>query len=423
MSRIDDPIWHLTGPILVARDRIESEAWVVNGRITYRKPEQELHGRDPVDLDGFVLPGLADLHCHIGIGDAGGVVSLEEARAQAITDRDTGVLLIRDAGSLLDTRSLQDRGGQGAGLPRIVRCGRHIARTRRYLIGYADEVEPDALADTCARELQRSDGWVKVVADWIDRDLGDLAPTFEADDFAAAAARVHAAGGHITAHTFAEDTLPMLLDAGFDCLEHASGLNDDTIDRVAAARVPVVTTLVNVGEFTTYAAQGERKFPAYAAHMRALHAARYERTAAAHEAGIQLLLGTDSGGVLGHGIVHDEMAELKKVGLSDVDVLQAACWGPAQFLGADTGTAERKVQPDREVQDHGEQPDWGINTAGCSVQPGSDAAARWNAEPFGLGEGAIADLLVMDQDPRSDVRALKDLSAVLIGGRRVSPGS
>ena len=37
----------------------------------------------------------------------------------------------------------------------------------------------------------------------------------------------------------------MVLDAGFDCLEHATGLTDDTIARAAESRTPVVTTLVN----------------------------------------------------------------------------------------------------------------------------------------------------------------------------------
>ena len=61
-------------------------------------------------------------------------------------------------------------------LPRLIRAGRHLARTKRYIRNYAHEVEPDELAAYVAQEAQRGDGWVKLVGDWIERDSGDLAP-------------------------------------------------------------------------------------------------------------------------------------------------------------------------------------------------------------------------------------------------------
>ena len=371
------PVLHLRGPILLGPEEELAEAWVSGGRIHHRRPE--LPPRTEVlEIDGFVVPGLADLHCHIGIGDGGGGTSLAEARAQAITDRDTGVLLMRDAGSIVDTRALQDHapGAAGHRLPRLIRCGRHLARTRRYLIGYAHEIEPDQLADAVRTEAERSDGWVKLVGDWIDRSAGDLSPTWSAEDFAAAADAAHAAGARITTHTFDEETLPLVLDAGFDCLEHATGLTDGTIARAAAAGVPVVTTLVNVDHFTEYADQGERKFPAYAAHMRRLRDGRYERTRSALEAGVPLLVGTDAGGVLGHGIVHDELDELARAGLDGTQILTAAAWAPRDFLGVP-----------------------------------------------GLEDGAPADLLVTAADPRRDHRVLRDLSAVVLRGEIVRRGA
>ena len=367
-------ILHLTGPILVGPETEIREAWVIDGTIRHERPSSaDLLGpdgraREIVDVDGFVVPGLADLHCHIGISDEGTGTSLDEAIAQARTDAATGVTLIRDAGSIIDNSPLQSM----PGLPRIIRAGRHIARSRRYLIGYADEVDPQDLPAAVAREAMRGDGWVKVVADWIDRSVGDLTPTFDADDFAAAARAAHENDARLTAHTFCEEAVPMLLDAGFDCLEHATGLTDDTIARAAAQGVPVVTTLVNVDQFTEYANQGERKFPAYAAHMRALRERRFDRTRDAFDAGITLLTGTDAGGVLGHGIIHDELAELRRCGISDADVLAAATWAPRAFLGVP-----------------------------------------------GLEDGAPADLVVAGVDPRRDVAALREPTLVLIGGRRV----
>lgn len=362
------PVLHLTGPILLGPGLELPEAWVVGGRIEHDRPDLPAR-TEVITVDGFVLPGLADLHCHIGISDDGTGTTLDEARAQARTDLATGVTLIRDAGSIIDTTPLQSE----AGMPRIIRCGRHLARTRRYLIGYADEVEPADLPAAVAREAARGDGWVKTVADWIDRPVGDLTPTFGADDFAAAARAAHAAGARITAHTFDETTLPLLLGAGYDCLEHATGLSDETIAQAAERGVPVVTTLVNVGEFEQYASQGEKKFPEYAAHMRKLRAARYERTRDAHDAGIRLLTGTDAGGVLGHGIIHEELDELARAGLDADAILDAASFAPRDFLGVP-----------------------------------------------GLEDGAPADLVVTAHDPRADHRALRDPELVLVGGAPVA---
>ena len=97
-------------------------------------------------------------------------------------------------GSPADTRWVQDRDD----LPRLIRPGRHIARTRRYIRDYAHEVEPDELPTYVAQEARRGDGWVKLVGDWIERDLGDLAPSWPADAFTAAIAAAHARGreGH-----------------------------------------------------------------------------------------------------------------------------------------------------------------------------------------------------------------------------------
>lgn len=364
-AAVTAPILHLRGPVLLGPEEELAGAWVVEGRIHHDKPELPA-GTEVRELEGFVVPGLADLHCHLGIADGGGPTTLAGAREQALVDRDSGVLLIRDAGSIIDTSPLQ----QQEDLPRLIRCGRHLARTRRYLRGYADELEPEDLPAAVAREARRGDGWVKLVGDWIDRGVGDLTPCWEPQDFHAAAEAAHAAGARITTHTFDEETLPLVLDAGFDCLEHATGLTDETIARVAAAGVPVVTTLVNVDEFETYAAQGERKFPAYAAHMRRLRAGRHDRTRDAYDAGVQLLVGTDAGGVLGHGIIHDELEELSRAGLDATAILDAATWAPRAVLGAP-----------------------------------------------GLEDGAPADLLFLAEDPREDHRALREPRAIVLGGR------
>jgi imidazolonepropionase-like amidohydrolase len=359
------PVLHLTGPVLTGPGTEVAQAWVAGGRITFERPAA---GVDAVRVDGWVMPGLVDAHCHIGL-DAHGAVDRATQVEQATADRDRGALLLRDAGSPADTRWIDDR----EDLPRIVRAGRHIARTRRYIRGYGVEIEPEELPAMVRVQAARGDGWVKLVGDWIDRETGDLAPCWPGDALKAAIDAAHEAGARVTAHCFGEECLPDLLAAGIDGIEHATGLRDDgLVATAAAAGVAVVPTLVNIATFPTIADRGADKFPLYAAHMRDLHARRYETVRSMWEAGVPVRCGTDAGGSLRHGLVAQEVAELVAAGLPVTAALDAASW----------------------------------------------AARRWLGRP-GIAEGEPADVVVYGADPRGDVAVLEHPSAVVLRGRRV----
>ena len=259
-------VLHLTGPVLVGPDDVRPQAWVVGGRITYAAPAGD---HDVTTVPGWVLPGLVDAHSHIGLG-AHGAVDDATAEEQALADRDAGALLLRDAGSPADTRWVQARDD----LPRLVRAGRHIARTRRYIRNFAWEVEPEQLVDQVRLEARAGDGWVKLVGDWIDRDTGDLSPCWPADVLAEAVAAAHEEGARVTAHCFGEQSLRDLAAAGTDCVEHACGLEPDTIASFAAQGIAIVPTLVNIDTFPQIAEPAREKFPAYyRAHARPARAA------------------------------------------------------------------------------------------------------------------------------------------------------
>jgi imidazolonepropionase-like amidohydrolase len=71
--------------------------------------------------------------------------------------------------------------------------------------------------------------------------------------------------------------------------------------------------------------------------------------------------------------VVDEVLELARAGLPPVEALSAACWSARAWLGRDA-----------------------------------------------LSEGASADLLVLSDDPRQDLRVLQAPSAVVLRGARCS---
>ena len=357
-------VLHVKGRVLVGPEEVRDEVWVIDGRISYDRPTG---AADVRTVEGWALPGLVDAHCHVGL-DQHGAVPADVAEKQALTDREAGTLLIRDAGSPSDTRWIDDR----EDLPKIIRAGRHIARTRRYIRNYAWEVEPEDLVAYVAQEARRGDGWVKLVGDWIDRDLGDLSACWPRGAVEAAIAEAHRLGARVTAHCFAEDSLRDLVEAGIDCVEHATGLTDDTIPLFAERGVAIVPTLVNIATFPALADGGEARFPRWSAHMRRLHQRRYETVRNAYDAGVPVFVGTDAGGALAHGLAGAEVAELVTAGIPPVEALAATTW----------------------------------------------AARRWLGRP-GLEEGAPADLVVYEQDPRADVRVLTAPRRVVLNGRVV----
>jgi imidazolonepropionase-like amidohydrolase len=349
---------------VVLPDGEAADLYVVDGRVTYEAQA----GAETV-AEGWIVPGLVDAHNHLGMEDEGAVddATTEE---QALADRDTGVLLLRDCGSPADTRWVHARDD----LPRLIRCGRHIARTKRYIRNYAHEVEPDELAQYAAEEARGSDGWVKLVGDWISREEGDLAPSFPDDAVAAAIAAAHENGAKVTAHCFGADSLSPLLDAGIDCIEHGTGLTEEHLEQMVAQQVALVPTVLQTTKFPEYVAAARDKFPAYATTMEHLFARRRDVLMAAYEAGVELYVGSDGGGTSRHGCLHEEILAMVEMGLPADHVLGAASWRGRAWLG-------------------------------------------WNAT---LDEGAPADFAVYPRDPLTDLTVLAEPSCVVLRGAPVS---
>jgi imidazolonepropionase-like amidohydrolase len=356
----DHEILHLRGVFLP--DEVERDAWILHGRLTFDRYSGDAQ---TIAAGGWILPGFVDAHCHVGIAPDGAVPDPRDQAAQALADRDAGALLLRDAGSPVDNAAVQRRDD----LPRLIRAGRHIARPFRYIRGLGVEVEPDELVAEVERQAKRGDGWVKIAADWIDRDIGDLAPVWPDEALAAAVARAHELGVRVAAHVFGEDALPGLIAAGLDSIEHGSGLTGDLLDEVVRKQIAVVPTLINIDNFPEIAERGEQKFPKYAAHMRNLHATSRARVRAVWEAGITMYTGTDAGGQLRHGLIRAEIHALADAGIPVADLIGQASWKARAWLGLP-----------------------------------------------GLEEGAPADLLVFPDDPRRNLAAIDALQRIVLRG-------
>jgi imidazolonepropionase-like amidohydrolase len=356
---------HVRG--LVLPDDEVRDLYLVGDRVTF----EPVAGAETVSDGGWIVPGLVDAHCHLGIAyGARPIASVDEARELAAQDRDAGVLAIRDAGSPYPYPELDDE----PGVPRLARAGRHVAPPKRYLRDIGVEVEAVQVAAEVTRQAAAGTGWVKLVGDWIDRGVGDLAPAWDAATMTAAVAAAHAAGARAAVHTFSEEAVAVMVRAGVDSVEHGTGLSLDLIDEMAHRGTALVPTMINIRTFGEIADRARDRFPGYADHMIALRDRNAEVVRAAYEAGVPVYVGTDAGGGIRHGLAAEEMLLLhREAGLPAEAVLAAASWRARDWLGF-----------------------------------------------AGLVEGGLADLVVYDADPRRELAVVRAPRRIVLRGRVVT---
>src|SRR3954451_6015168 len=94
---------HVRG-VLLPEDEVR-DLWLVGDRVTL----EPVAGAETISDGGFVVPGLVRAHGPLGTAPAAKpIASVDEARDRAATDRDAGVLALRDAGSPYPYPELDD---------------------------------------------------------------------------------------------------------------------------------------------------------------------------------------------------------------------------------------------------------------------------------------------------------------------------
>ncbi|WP_022868401.1 amidohydrolase family protein [Schaalia vaccimaxillae] len=319
-------------------------------------------------VTGYAIPGMVDVHCHLGIGDEG-PVGQDEQRQHALDTLRSGVLAIRDCGVPVDNSWMKT----DALAPILIHSGRHLARPKRYLRDLPIEATSQRdLPILVAEQAKNSDGWVKIIGDWIDRSNGvdsDLDPLWDRKVVIDAVAAAHDEGARVAVHSFSHRAIDDLLDAGVDDIEHGSGMDADQLNQAVRQGVLVDPTLLQVQRFKDFAAQAGAKYPVYAATMRQMYEHRREHFGLLVDSGVELVLGTDSGGFQRHGTVFKELAMWQEWGMAPSRIVDVATWRTRRAMGLPA-----------------------------------------------LYEGATADLVILQEDPRRDIQAIAGPRTVVLSG-------
>ena len=273
----------------------------------------------------FVLPGLVDAHCHLGVGQAeGGPIALgpEAVRANLRQAHSAGITAIRDTGSPGSVTLQLLAAGEGAGLQA---CGRFLAPEGQYFPGLHVPVPPDQLMAAALAEIKAGATWIKLIADFPflspDQAPSDPLPTYPLADIQRLAEAVHGAGARIAAHS-TTGYVAELIAAGIDSVEHGTALDKAGIESLAARGGAWTPTLcATIGPRTGNDPARQK-----------LRLERRERLSyllpRAADRGVTIMTGTDI-----VGSIPREVALLAELGLPPQTALAAASAAARQFLG------------------------------------------------------------------------------------------
>ncbi|MFE3199967.1 amidohydrolase family protein [Embleya sp. NPDC059237] len=375
----------LPGPVSV---------FVADGRIVALEPG-EAHvpdGWEVVDHPtATILPGLFDLHSHLG-GDGrdGALDRLPEysaAELDAVIDDSlrrelaVGVTVVRDLGdrdwSVLRRR---DRVPDGRAVPTILAAGPPITSAGGHCWRFGTQAGgPEQLRAAVRERAERGADVVKVMGSG-----GTMTPgtdlmhcQFTEAELRLIVDEAHAAGLPVTVHAHNLPAVEQALAAHADGIEHLTCLteqgvriSDDLLDRLAARGIPVCPTLGTDPEALPPPAARE-----LLERIGATREVRLAHVARTHRAGVRIVSGADSGisAAKPHGSLPAAVADLVFGGVAATDALASATSLAADAVGLGT----RKGR---------------------------------------LRAGHDADLLLCEGDPVSHIGALTAVRAVMVGG-------
>lgn len=363
---------------------------VVDGTITAVGRESGPADGEVLDAEGkWAVPGLVNAHDHLtlkgllipgveahyyDIYRSAAESQLLQCSRSALVSLSRGITTVRDAGAAWYA-SLHARDAIRAGVipgPRVYTCGQVIS------VPYeGDDVRPAGMTTdaegvegvaACVRELVgRGVDFVKIKGHR--RDFSDLDRTrlFSADEIVSAGRTAHELGRRFAVHAWHNEIVQAALDGGVaDSVEHANTLVErpDLLERMASEGVTYVPNLVS------WAPTKVPRYPNMAGIPLELV---WDTVTLAIDFGVPLAAGTD----LHTDHLHEELQAFVGLGLDRAEALAPATTNAARLLGLEDrlGTIE---------------------------------------------SGKLADLILVDGDPREDLSLLATPAVVVTRGTALS---
>ena len=347
-----------------------------------------------------VLPGLIDMHVHLGPADIGGYRGFEYTdtfwtaagvgTARAMLDGGFTTIRVVGSGNWSDVGVKQAvENGYAVG-PRVVPAGHALGATG----GHCDETflppgmqkkvkeegvgdGPEELKFQVRRQRKFGAEVIKVCATGgvFSRNTAPGQQQLSEAELRAIADEAHQWGLRVAAHAHGADGIKAAIRAGIDTIEHASLVDAEGIRLAAQRKQPVWFSMdIHNTEYTQAEGKKNGVLEENLRKDREIAQIQRDNFRAAHRAGVRMVFGSDAG-VMPHSQVGRQFATMVQYGMTPLQAIQAATRNASEALGRN---------------------DVGI-----------------------IQVGRYGDLVAVDGDPLANVRVLEKPAAVIKSGKLV----
>jgi imidazolonepropionase-like amidohydrolase len=372
---------------------VAGQALIVEGRrISWIGPAGRLpEGSAAIAVDAggaTAMPGMINCHVHLtndGSPDLFGQVDRDTVTTGALRGYlnlqltlEHGITSVRDCGAASNI-SIDLAAAVADGLipgPRIKAAGRVITMTGGHGHFIGREADgPDAVRSATRAEIKAGAHFIKAMATGGVLTPG-VVPTqtaLQQDELEQVARESHNAGRRAACHAIGNGGIKNAIRAGIDSIEHGFYLDDEALQLAIDRGTVLVPTLIAVNQIVNNGETGAmpdwvvEKAESESGHHR-------ESFAAAVRSGMRIAAGTDAGTPFNpHTFMAQELALMVEYGMRPMDAVVAATRTAAQNLdlAPDVGTLE---------------------------------------------EGRLADLILVDGDPSTDISAVGRVKLVVKDG-------
>ncbi len=345
-----------------------------------------------IDVRGLtVMPGLIDAHCHVTFGEPASNDELffhrPQSTAMLVAAFNVGKLLRAGVTGFLDADCIYDLGpalrdGIEAGLvegPRMASglnalltaaggtAGRLIPDAGQ--IGYAHVVrDRDEMVRTTRQQVKAGADWIKIHVTGSLPNKGREITVWSLDELRAVTETAHSLDTPTIAHCRSAESTRLAAQAGVDLILHASYLDESAVEAVVdagAAVAPTFTFLANLADHGSKVGAMSTQVDVFRGEIEATASMLRK----AHDAGVRILCGSESGFALtpyGHWHAREMEVLVDAMGLDPLEAIS------------------------------------------CATRNGAIALRRPVDSIGVIAPGAAADILVVDGDPTVDIAVLGD---------------